>query len=391
MTNRKFTFHAVAAAMALVLTSINASAQSATTSVFASGLRTPTKIIISPKGNLLVAEAGNGPNSGRISIVDQTTGNRRTLVDGLPSGFAPPEGDPSGPSGLEMRGRTLFVVIGAGDGTISGPVPGTEIPNPNPSSPFLSSVLSVRLSPQAEDTTQGFTITAADQTALLTRGFMKLADAAGNELTVELVTNFRNFTPDPTPDLPTNVRASNPFGVVLRGSTLYVVDASQNLVWEVDSDTGATRTFVTFAPKANPLPFGPPFIDVVPDNIRLIGKSLLVPFLTGFPFPGGAAEVRKIRLVNTANEPFITGLSSAIDVLPAKNSSDQDQFFTLEFSANMLANGPGRLSRFDSVGGSRVVLVDNLISPTCLAQNPTTGDLYVVEIFTGRIIKVKVT
>ena len=391
MTNRKFTLYAIAGAMALALTSINASAQSATTSVFATGLRAPTKIFISPKGNLLVAEAGNGPNTGRISIIDPATANRRTLVDGLPSGFAPPEGDPSGPSGLEMRGRTLFVVIGSGDGTINGPVPGTEIPNPNPSSPFLSSVLSIRLSPLAEDTTQGFTISAADQTALLTRGFMKLADGAGNELTVELVTNFRNFIPDPTPDLLTNVRSSDPFGVVLRWTTLYVVDASLNLVWEVNSDTGATQTFVTFAPKPNPLPFGPPFIDVVPDSIRLIGKSLLVPFLTGFPFPGGAAEVRKIRLVNTANEPFIAGLSSAIDVLPAKDSSGQDQFFTLEFSTNMLAGAPGRLSRFDAVGGSRVVLVDNLISPTNLAQDPKTGDLYVVEIFTGRIIKVHVT
>jgi hypothetical protein len=388
MTTTKFTTLALAAAALLLFADIKVTAQSATTSVFATGLKAPTKIIVSPKGNLLVGEAGSGPNSGRISIIDATTGNRRTLVDGLPSGFAPPEGDPSGPSGLEMRGRTLFVVIGAGDGTLPGPIPGTEVPNPNPSSPFLSSVLSIRLSPLAEETTQGFTITAADQTSLLTRGFMKLADASGNELIVELVTNFRNFTPEPTPDLLTNVRASNPFGIALRGRTLYVPDASQNLVWEVDSDTGATRTLVSFGPKPNPLPFGPPVIDVVPDSVRIVGKSLLVPFLTGFPFPGGSAEVRKIRLVNGANEPFIGGLSSAIDVLPATDSSGQDQFFTLEFSSNMLANAPGRLSRFDNVGGSRVILVDNLITPTSLAQNPSTGDLFVTEIFTGRIIKV---
>jgi hypothetical protein len=176
---------------------------------------------------------------------------------------------------------------------------------------------------------------------------------------------------------------------VLKGSTLYVVDASLNLVWEVDSDTGATRTFVTFAAKPNPLPFGPPFIDAVPDSIRLVGKSLLVTFLTGFPFPGGTADVRKIRLVNGANEPFISGLSSAIDVLPSTNSSGQDQFFTLEFSTDMLANAPGRLSRFDALGGSCAVLVDNLITPTSLAQYPTTGDLFVTEIFPGLIVRVK--
>lgn len=263
---------------------------------------------------------------------------------------------------------------------------GTEIPNPEPSSRFLSSVLSIHLSPLAEDTTQGFTISADDQTEL---GLKKLSDGAGNELFIQVVTNFRNFIEDPSPGVPTGVRSSDPFGIVLKGSTLYVVDASLNLVWEVDSDTGATRSFVTFAAMPNPLPFGPPFIDAVPDSVRLVGKSLLVSFLTGFPFPGGASEVRKIRLVNGADEPFISGLSSAIDVLPAKTASGQDQFYTLEFSADMLANAPGRLSRFDAVGGSRTVLVDSLITPTNMAQDPTTGDLFVTEIFPGLIIRVK--
>src|SRR6185369_13026628 len=243
MTNKRFPLYSLAGALVLAFTSISASAQAGTTSVLTAGLNTPTRISVSPQGNLLVAEAGNGPNTGRISIIDPATGSRRTLVDGLPSGFAPPEGDASGPSGLEMRGRTLYVVIGAGDGTMNGPVPGTELPNPNPSSPFLSSVLSIRLSALAEDTTQGFTIAAADQGSL---GFKKLSDGAGNELVIELVTNFRNFSEEPIPGFPTTVRASNPFGIALRGNTLYVVDASQNLVWEVDSDTGATRRFVTF-------------------------------------------------------------------------------------------------------------------------------------------------
>src|SRR2546423_1745424 len=172
--------------------------------------------------------------------------------------------DASGPSGLERRGRTVYVVIGAGDGTMNGPVPGTELPNPNPSSLVLSSVLLIRLSPLAEDTTQGFTITSADQASL---GFKKLSDGAGNELLIEVVTNFRNFSEESVPGFPTTVRASNPFGIALRGNTLYFVDASQNLIWELDSDTGAARRFVNFAPRPNPLPVGPPFIDALPDNL----------------------------------------------------------------------------------------------------------------------------
>jgi hypothetical protein len=172
-----------------------AGGQTATPSVFASGFRAPVKSLFTPKGNLLVAEAGNGPNTGRISIVE-ASGNRRTLIDGLPSGLAPPNMDPSGPAGLALRGRQLFIVIGAGDGTLPGPFPATEMINPNPSSPFLSSVLKFRLSQQIEDTTQGFTLTLSDQASIENRGFAKLADSVGNELTLEVLIDFPNYTYD---------------------------------------------------------------------------------------------------------------------------------------------------------------------------------------------------
>ncbi len=387
--SRKHFFLIAIATLTSMLTSVNASGQTATSSVVASGLRAPVKSIFTPKGNLLVAEAGNGPNTGRISIID-SSGNRRTLIDGLPSGFAPPNLDPSGPSALALRGRTLFVVIGAGDGTLPGPVPATEMINPNPSSPFLSSVLTFRLSPQVEETTEGFTLTLADQTAMLTRGFARIADAAGNELTLEVVTNFRNFTYDSRPNFAGNVRASNPFGIAVNGRKLYIVDASQNVVWEVDSDTGEKRSIIVFGPRANPLfpTIGPPFIDSVPDGVRLIGKSLLVPLLSGFPFAPGTTEIRKIRLVNGANEPFIGGLSSAIDVLPVADQFGQNRFFVLEFSTNQLAGAAGRLSRYDQPDAAPVVLVNNLVSPTSLTRDEITGDLFVTEIFPGRITRV---
>ena len=54
--------------------------------VFASGLRAPTKVIFSQKDNLLVAEQGtDAPNTGRISIIDPSSGTVRTLLDSLPS------------------------------------------------------------------------------------------------------------------------------------------------------------------------------------------------------------------------------------------------------------------------------------------------------------------
>jgi DNA-binding beta-propeller fold protein YncE len=78
--NKRPLFLIIFVALALGLISPYASAQTATPTVFASGLKAPSKIIVSPKGNLLVAEQGNGANTGRVSILD-LSGNRRTLLD----------------------------------------------------------------------------------------------------------------------------------------------------------------------------------------------------------------------------------------------------------------------------------------------------------------------
>ena len=67
-----------------------------------------------------------------------------------------------------------------------------------------------------------------------------------------------------------------------------------------------------------------------------------------------------------------------------------DGYYTLEFSANMLANLPGRLQYFSSPDAEPVVVVDDLIWPTSLALDEETGDIYVTEIFTGRIIRVEI-
>src|SRR5215471_19053536 len=97
---------ALGAAAALLALGADAGAQCQVTEI-ASGLRFPLGITQSNAGNFLVAESGTPGvlNSGRISIVEPN-GRRRTLIDGLPS--APNDvNDPSGPSGVVMRGRTL--------------------------------------------------------------------------------------------------------------------------------------------------------------------------------------------------------------------------------------------------------------------------------------------
>lgn len=373
------------AACVMLLFSFDTRAQSIPV---ASDLVAPTKIISTPSGSFIVAEAGTGANDGRISIINGN-GSRRTLVDGLPSAPAPPNGDPSGPSGLALRGRTLYVTIGEGDVTMGGPIPGTLAANPNPSSPLFSSVLSIRFSDDIEDITDGVSLTPDDHDTLETRARFRLTNNADQRITIEVVVDILDFTFEFNPNFPNNVRASNPFGVAIRGNLLYVVNAGQNAVLEVDPQAKASRVFLRFPPKANPLPFGPPFIDVVPNSIRAFGKQLLVTFLIGFPFPQGESEVIRINPTNRSTFTLIDGLTSAIDVLPVEDAEGNTQYFVLEFSTNMLAGAPGRLLRFDSPNASPVVVADGLISPTSLARDEATGDILITEIFVGQVVRVQ--
>lgn len=355
---------------------------------FVTGLQAPVKIAFSQQHNLLIAEAGFGPNTGRISIVTVASGERRTLVDGLPSGFAPPDGAPSGPSGLAMRGRTLYVSIGAGDTTIAGPVPGSELPNPNPASPLFSSVLAFHFSAEAEERTSGFSLTAADQNSLASGARVTLFDTRGNRLDVELVTNLDSYVPNPRPGFPDFVRASNPFGLVLSANQLYVADASMNSIRRVDIHNGATADALSFPSFANPGPFGPPFIEPVPDNVRWYGDRLLVPLLTGAPFLHGFASIQAVDPRTGLTSSFIPGLTMAIDALPLSDG----RLLTLEFS---VAGGipplpPGRLNLYDSPQSTPATLAQCLVSPTSMVYDQATGKVYITEIFAGRVVATSV-
>src|SRR5215217_280487 len=162
--------------------------------VVVSGLLRPAKLIQTPLGNLLVAEVGTAVNnSSRISIVDED-GNRRTLIDGLPSAINAVN-TPTGASGLYLHGRTLYVTVGEGDVTKPGPIPRTEVANPTPASPVFSSVLAVHFSAAAERRTTGVTLNLADHHALKAGQKLVRSDASGQKITIELVADFPDYTP----------------------------------------------------------------------------------------------------------------------------------------------------------------------------------------------------
>lgn len=364
--------------------------QSQTNPTVVTGLRAPQKIIHVPQRKFfLVSEAGiaTTPNSGRVSIITGE-GNRVTLIDGLPSGAAPPNNDPSGPSAITVHDNRLYVAIGNGNATLAGPAQASEIPNPNPNSPIFSSVLEFRFPDRFFFGGTGYSLTSADH-ARLANGETVLLGGGNQQARVRLVANFPDFTPAPRPDLPTNVRPSNPFGIVLQADRIYVADAAQNLIYTIDRDNGTFQTLILYPARPNPLaPMGPPFIDPVPDSLRLFGNRLLVTFLVGFPFPAGASDVRQYDLQTGFESRLIGGLRSAIDVLPVAGDGFCSSFYTLEFSSNFLAGAPGLLKRFDSPTGPPVIISSTLTSPTSMALDPSNGDILVTEIFPGRVTRV---
>lgn len=355
-------------------------------SPLASGLFSPSKIIQTPLGNFLVSEGGpEVPNHGRVSIVDPE-GKRRTLVDGLPSArtFV---GDFNGTTGVWLRGRTLYVLNGQGDVTLAGPVSGTEQANPMPSSPLFSSVLAVTFSAAAERSTTGVTLTLADHHALKSGRTLERTDADGRKMTIQLIADFPDYTPEPRPTFPGNVRHSHPYGVVGDGQQLYIADAGINAVRLLDAATGAYRTLAAFPPTPNPQPIGPPVIENVPTSIRWAGDQLAVTLLSGGPFfLPGYSTVQRVDPDSGAISPAVSGLSSAIDVTPLAEIGGGDGFLTLEFDLNFPAPGPGRLQFFPAGGGSPVVLLDALTTPSSMIYDSRGDRLVISELATGRLV-----
>lgn len=353
-----------------------------------SGLRIPLGITQSDLGNLIVSETGTVvPHSGRISFLSPD-GIRRTLIDGLPSGRND-IGEPSGPSGITMRGRTAYVLIGIGDSVLPGPIPTSHLPNPDVSSPLFSSVLAIHFSAAVEQKTAGFTLSIADQQALADGETVTLSNGGGDTIRIELVTNFPDYVQ--RQDIASLVRGSNPFGVVVVANNLYVTDGSRNLVWAVDLARGTHAPLVEFPPVVNPLfgvpglPGGPT-IEAVPTGITYADGQLLVTLFRGLPFPPNTSTVVQVDPSTGGQTAFISGLKTAIGVTQVQNRGDAD-YLVLQHSSGPgpFFGGPGQVLLFETSGSTPTILADCLTRPSGMVFDVKTGVLYVAEIG-GRVV-----
>jgi hypothetical protein len=386
----------VVTAAAWALASGQAYAQTCTQ--YATGLEFPLAITKSNQDNLIVSESGTGTsNTGRISVVD-SHGNRRTLLAGLPSGLSD-VGDPDGPGGLFLRGRTLYVAIGAGDVGVLGRnaagavVFGSDVPNPaGASSPLFSSILAIHFSADVENTAEALTLSLADQQAIASGRRVTLS--SGNDrVAIELVANFPDYVSLPHPQVVGNVQLSNPFGIVAVGDRLYVTDGGRNRVWEVDIPTGQIATLAEFPNIPNPFfpALGPPTSQAVPTGIAYSDGQLLVTLFRGNPFAPGTSTVEAIDLLTGDHAALIGGLKTAIGVIPVSSRGDTD-YLVLQYSSGTgpFFPGPGLVLQFEEPTDAPALLANCLSFPGAMVRDKKTGTLYVVESKSGRIVSIPV-
>ena len=355
--------------------------------VLVTGLQGPNKIMLTPRGNLLVSETNMAPNLGRISFVTRS-GTRRSLIEGLPSGTEVTMSGGSGPSAMALRDRTLYFTVGPGDSERRGTAPGTSIHNPEGrSSPLNSVLLEMRLSVEPDLILGTFRMTPENQLAIADGRTVELSDGSGGTAQLSMLSRF----PLSEPDRNAIYKFSNPWGLTFTpdGLGLYMAYASQNSVTRVDLATGKWQRLMRFAPVPNPTPVGAPVLDAVPTSVRTYGDQLLVSLLTGFPFVPGNSRVMLVDPVTGTSQQFMFDLTSVTDVLWRPRPNARPQFFVLEFSANQSATPapPGRLLRLDTENAT--VAAAPLITPVSLAFDEATQDLFILEL-RGQILRLHI-
>ncbi|MDA0351789.1 MAG: ScyD/ScyE family protein [Chloroflexi bacterium] len=186
---------------------------------------------------------------------------------------------------------------------------------------------------------------------------------------------------------------SNPYDLVrATNGDILVTDSGANAVLRVNATTKAITPFAIFPARENPLfaggnGIGGPFMDQVPTGIT-VGPdgAYYVATLTGFPFPTGGALVYRLADGNADGDAlddgestiFVSGLTTATDLVFDGNG---DLLIT-QFSTNMLASAPGRISRVSD--GQTRTIVHLLVTPTSLTVS-STGRLIVSQEFAGMV------
>jgi len=128
-------------------------------------------------------------------------------------------------------------------------------------------------------------------------------------------------------------------------------------------------------------------LDAVPTGIAVNGGQLLVTLFRGVPFPPGTSSVEQIDLATATDTPFITGLKTAIDILPVTETNGTDYLVLQHASAGPFFGSPGQVKRFDTPAGPATVVAGCLTRPTSMILDRKSNTLYVSE-YGGRVVAI---
>ncbi len=311
--------------------------------VIATGLKSPAGLEIDANNQLWLTQAGSGQNDASVGILN-ADGSVSTVVAGLPSALDPAHNNEVTGSWhtLLMPNNQLAVVTGGGV------------------LPYTGSVLIFNLSGFVPGTS------AAKTPAMNTR-----------QIKVSAFMESKGFA---------NPENTNPFSVATDASNnLYVSDAAANTVAKFDAANVGTivKTLPDFA---NPTPVGPPFINQV--TTRIISRpdgGFYLATLTGFPFVEGKATIYAISTEGVVT-PFKTGLSLLTDLALDPNTGDLYalQFATFSLQAGYVPNS-SKITRIKPDGSTQIVATG--FGPAFGLALDQNGNLFVSEIFSGRVLK----
>lgn len=316
-------------------------------SVVASGLLDPRYIAVGDDGTMYVSEAGTGgdeavlpPDAGATPVANPSEGPAETrgfsgqvtqiapdgtqsvLATGLPS-YSMGMGETTGPAGIAVApdGAVILAVGGAGPATAYI----EALPNEN--------------------------------------GVVSIDPATGEvTLLADIGAYERANNPQPA------AVDSNLYDVAVGDDgTIYVNDAGGNATYTVPAG-GGEPTVLAVHPEL-PLPEGmeaPPGVtglDPVPTGIAAIDGAVLVGYLSGAPFPPGAAKIVNVGLDGAISD-VATGLTMVVDVATGPDG----QLYATQISSDFLSQPPAPGSVVRVLGdGTQEVVVEGLMFPNGIA------------------------
>jgi hypothetical protein len=321
-------------ALLVLISSVSASTDVTRTS-YITRLNNPRGLMINAEGNLVIAEQGTGADDGRLlEAIDlnddgdaNDKGELKKIAEGLPSFLS---GDPEDPNLAGVSGvaqaddGTYWLVVGGGLATGGLPRP-----------PF---------------STLG-----------------RIVDGA-----YEVVADLGQYEADHDPD--EDGPDSNPYDLTFgTDGFIYLSDAGANAVLRVNPETGDITTHFVLPSVPNPLfsqGTGGPTMDPVPTGLAFgLDSALYVSFLTGFPFPQGAAFFVRLADLNGDSDAMDSGeallVSGGLSALTDITFGPDGAPYLVEFSTNFLGeNVPGRLVQYSPRGNMEIAA--GLVTPTAL-------------------------